>query len=507
MGRGRGAPPPFNALPLVVETVLTQALVLPRGAVTPAYTTALMLELFRADETGAATAAFSLAARVFFKYLPLLDTALVSRAATWLAAHHAATRFVGFWKEWLPALDASAPTYAGFAPQREFLLDLIDQVFAHVGPFHHARIIAECFPPAFAPFLPAPTTTAAASPLFPATTTQAPLNDDDAATATSAQTTAAPSLPAETPDALAFAAEIAVRVKSRADVESLGEWLAAQTAVDEPSALRALVHALLLYGKANLRNAHTVFTRYCALLAGAVGGCVPAPDAAALEKAEVILKSIADVWRAAPSVISGVVAAAVETHVVAPAAVVTWAIRGSVGVSAAATATKTTPRWRLAALTCVEARGRSHRAAVRLSLFLGADVFDDVLIPELYEDDAALKEATLRESARDERARYELAVGAVIREAASLASRSMGDGDEEVARAALSHLRALAAEHAGAVRSEAGKAALTAAMTDAGYVPAVADALRSVASDPDGVQFFVPLPFARDRNVPPPANL
>jgi hypothetical protein len=301
-------------------------------------------------------------------------------------------------------------------------------------------------------------------------------------------------------------AGVAERLRAKVEAVPLGEWLkeaaAAALPADAPpsTASRALCHALLIYGKANLRNAHTLFTRYAPLLRVNEDenmDTVEDADAASYMAASTLLDACGQVWSSAPYMCPALTAAACDTRVVSAAHAVRWALCSSSSSSSSAAVSTATPRWTLINSLLGDAHARAHRSGVRLAMFRGADVFDDVLLAELYEDDAVIKDAALSAATRELREEY---CDAVI-EAVTCAAVIASEEGQTVSNAttALSFARDWAGEHMAALHG--------AVLQVPHSAPAAVNELfQAISNGYEHPQLFVPQPFARDALVPPCAE-
>lgn len=671
MGKGRGAPIPFNPLPLAIEAVLTQALWLPSPP-TPTqanYYSVLLLDLFREDtEEGGgdpkrrlAPAILGLACRVLFKYLPLLDPFVVdTRLSTWMAHHVSNTEYSWLWAEWTSCL-GDATQYHD--PQRRFVTTLLQRVFSLVGSYqpHYQNVLlslpAEYLAAGLVParvtskeaassmYLPAadvPQQQAEPAPSPQAAAAAAASSDDFIALEGGADGSASAAAPADpesdiavttghdadvtpdeadvlrrtapgahvtahstgagTPDASMAAAAVetagfasasalqlalssstlgadpallaslrpfakAAQAKLREKVDDgamtvwFNEEAGAEGAPARDHLLKAFSHALVLHGKANIKNASTLFQRYHGLLTGGCG------IGDATSRAHAILAAVTEVWSSAAHVVVSVIQAALDTGVVTPSHVVSFAIEPCTENYSDASILKATSLPRLASTTACwdvvhstlqRASAAYEAAGVEVALFLGGDVYDegtpDQPKPQLYEDEAIEKEMILREKQRATGAAFRQALFTAVETGARIiravqsyqAGTAAGGNDDpradggadatEVLRIVLSHMREVGRCYAKELATPAGDDAITHALEASSHLlvhpshhtSAAAAALSSSAAGhlhqhdanhdlagallhafrhyaKEAGALHVPPPLLRDRELPQPA--
>ncbi len=343
----------------------------------------------------------------------------------------------------------------------------------------------------------------------------------------SALTAAVASIPAEELDDLAgssasalraFAQEALVKLRAKTEDAAMTVWYrghveAASTGagggreagISRESFLRAFCHALLVYGRANIRNAFTLFERYHLLL---TVGCGVSPPAV---RAHTLLGAITSVWSRAPHAVPAIVAAAVDAKVVAPAHVVTFALDPADAkiltdaeghASSAAAASSLSPAalrehliprlsqpatWALFHGALARAEAASHAAGVEVALFRGARVFD-AKEEEVAEAVAAERETALVAAGQGAAAAFREAVLAAVAKLARVGraleaylSESEATGDAgataasaEVLRVVLAHGRDVGRRYAAVLATPAGSAAITAALEGTTHLLAAA---------------------------------
>jgi hypothetical protein len=313
---------------------------------------------------------------------------------------------------------------------------------------------------------------------------------------------------------LTLADGIMAQLKAKTEAPAMQAWLdeATATTSSDPSTtdsisisaeerLLVFAHCVLVHGRANFKNAATLFDRYAAILSSPQG--LPGPHSAgALAsrtpppvdddfRAHLLLLAVDQVWHAAPYVASVLQHTLMDAGLVTPAQVVTYALEplfddpaaarhfhpphasGITDAVASSAGHRATHRlaasdasptvWRLVHTTLERADALAHRAAVELNLLRGGRVFD-TNEAELDVDVADAKEATLLQAAtyaaqaRDEG--VAAAVACCIRVIRSLqayavslshgsasASASHLNDALEALRVTLSHFRDLARCH------------------------------------------------------------
>jgi len=145
-------PPALSSVVAAVVTAFCQLLWLPESPVPSSHYSLLMIDLLAASATNEqraladclGTVATGLCARVAWKFVSVLDDALLPRMASWMAHHASNTQWAWLWSEWAPAAAASPADTP--SPHRRFLQHLMVEAFALVGPWHYPRIVADHMP-------------------------------------------------------------------------------------------------------------------------------------------------------------------------------------------------------------------------------------------------------------------------------------------------------------------------------------------------------------------------
>ena len=450
LGRGARAVP---SAPLAVDAVLSQLLWSPAPPLSPNFYAVVIINMLAAEGAAAAdgdgdagaaagvSAALGLAVRVLWKNAALLDDVSTRRLAAWMAHHVSNMKWAWMWGEW----GGAASRGLGDA-QARLLHRLLEETFALIGPWHYDRIVGDHFRVPFAPVraflrLPAKPTDAAASVLLPAVTAgTGPTTDAGAADPTDSGTGggvageggegaggAPPSSSAvahlQALQALARAA--LVQLQAKATDEAMREALAGAATPED--ATLALTHALLMHGRANMRNAGVLAERYRGALSvvRSMDGSGPAADSAVPSfilpsgvgrgddvRAHIILAATQHVWRRARHVGAALASATlVGAGVVTAAQVVSFALEPTVvfprghplgsdddvdgehegsDAQAAAAATSNTSSWpdpvvraldihvwNLVSDALAAAGARATAAATALALFRGEKVLDE----------------------------------------------------------------------------------------------------------------------------------
>lgn len=328
-----------------------------------------------------------MACRIIYKYCPVIDPMVIDRLTRWIAHYVNNTGFEWLWDEWKNALDDSVPLYD---PQRRFVTDVLQRTFALIGPYHYENIVRnlpEIY--RTVGLVPAKVTEAAHSPFFDptlskntSTTTATDKDEDNTNLPESSDMNAedadilrytAPGLPPQhslssatpgegtghkvpTTDPFAlgtelmnrqstaeakndlyldslhtFAKECMVKLQQKLPNNDMAVWFTEQvqqfsglhsnhSTTASPRFLRVFTHSLLLYGKANIRNAFILFERYHNLL---VNECSIRNDRI---RAHIILGAITAVWSKATHVVPAIIEAALDTRIVTPSDVISFAL-------------------------------------------------------------------------------------------------------------------------------------------------------------------------------------
>ena len=380
MGRGRGAPRPFDATPLAVEAVLSQSLWLP-GPPKPvgmAYYSVIFHHLFREElaerqlqqsiDVGASATTSSylmvpltlqLCCRALFKYLPLLDDSVADRLSSWLAFHTSNLKFELpiSWadKEFLNAISLSSSSKA-FDVQHRFASSVVRRAFALVDSWKThdglVKILREASPTAYEHLIPTRTTEAAYSPYIQTSSgTQIAENSSSSTSSSSTSSETAPpgdtsdsssselvplrsSLdsspsPSPRPSLISFAIEVMTRLRSKpaVDNDAMTLWAFGSASLHNSldsnvALLRVFSQCIFNYGKANTRNVYVLLRRYAGLL---THGCsIEGGDDDV--RASAILSAATRTWGKASHVLPSVVEAIVDVGIVSPSQVISFAI-------------------------------------------------------------------------------------------------------------------------------------------------------------------------------------
>jgi len=530
IGVGPASQRPFSPVPIIIEALLTEFLWgcgPPRG-LSDTYFSAMLLEMFdpRNDEEGAAPPAVGLACRVWFKYLSLIDEASSARLLSWMSHHVSNTKFEWFWKEWEGALSEIRTAGESTPPvQSRALATLLHHTFALIGPFHHHQISSSVFPPLYqatSGALHEKSTTAAASPFFPSLPPAAPPPSVPPSESGAEEPLSVVAEPSISDPVIILAAQITEKLRAKTEDDEMCKWLFQVTTgegalvestphalVPSPTLrLTIFSHALLLYGKANLKNAATLFARYANLLKSTVA----VPESV---RSHTLLHAMATVWSAAPYLLtSGLVAAAVEAGVVSTVNVVDFLLSPENGGQHPLS----TPWKALLLHQCLhEASSRVTRGGVRLSLFVGNDILDPRMQEELEEEVAVAREEALRVAVADRSKEYREAGGAAVSglikltKHATVAATGAGSSDGGLGggdslRVSLSHLRRVIKEHWECLVGPGGhlNATLDAFGGDSGLPPSTTSLLLSLSNLFSPHYLVVPSILVRDTIEPPP---
>ena len=522
--RGGRALPVF---PVALDCALSQALWLPRAPHPPVFYSLVVARLVAAASSadgsdgggGAAehvTVVVGMAARIFWKYAPLLDDCVVDRLCSLLAHHVSVNKWDWVWAEWARVLlpgPAAAPPHS---TQRRLLETLLHRTFALVGPYHYERIVTAHMPPELraAGLLPVSVTVAAQSPLLPT----------GAAAAAASESPAGAAVPAPL---LELASEVLAKLRAKAEAAELSSWLALRSATDAAAGvtplLTALVvaHCVLMHGRANLKHAQTLFERYKPiLLASAAAGESAVVPLSADVQAHVLLAAVWEVWRRARHVALAICDQLCQLGIVTPAQLVSFAIAPSVRFpvghwhasdeaqpgdaageeTAAEVESPSQPPleyaclrslslgwWELAEHALDLGTAAAGAAHVALAVFRGAGILD----PK--DDELTVGAAEVRDTqlaaavVRTGQAKIDAIISAISMcstsvprlldaAAGSPAAGDAGDRYSEAARVVLSHLRSVCRNYAPELRDVASSGALASARANCSHVAQLLDA-------------------------------